>query len=835
MLEAGSSAGPRPEVRGKFLFLNGKKYFVKGVTYGTFAVNPETGDFPERGRVDIDFAEMASLGINTVRVYIVPPRWLLDLALKHGLHVFVGMPWEQHIAFLAQRETGDDILSRLGDDLKEIAGHPAILAYAIGNEIPASVVRWHGRREVADFLERLADLVRKIDSEALVTYVNFPTTEYLELPFVDFVSFNVYLEDTDRLWAYMARLQSLAGEKPLLMAELGLDSLRNGLDEQARSLTEQLTTVFEAGVAGSFVFAWTDEWHRGGHEIDDWDFGLVTRDRTPKPALEAVVNTYAHLPIPEREWPKVSVVVCSYNGGRTIRETIEQLLKVDYPNYEVIVVNDGSTDDTPKIAEQYDVKTIPTENRGLSNARNTGLEASSGVYVAYIDDDAYPDPHWLKYLVITFEKKGYAAVGGPNIAPPEDSDLAECVANAPGGPTQVLIDDEIADHVPGCNMAFRSEKLREIGGFDPQFRVAGDDVDACWRIMEAGGVIGFAHAAVVWHHRRPSVRTYFKQQMGYARAESLVARIWPEKYNRIGHMTWHGRLYGRGMLQNLTEQQRIYHGTWGSAPFQSVYRQSDGVVTSLPLMPEWYFLTGLFFVIGLLGFDWPPLFFVLILGLGGLAISVVMAFKGASKARFASVSFGPTRASPMKLRAIVFWLYLVQPLGRLIGRIKYRLGPWSAGKLRLSPVPRQIEATAWSENWMSPEALLDKIAKKMKDQGVNYAFGGAYDGWDFTVLPSIFGELRLLLMHEEHGSGQQYFRLRVWPVSFIPTIFFTILFLALSVLAFADAAPVAGVVMLGMTVALAVSIYGALSAAMAAVIDVVLPVMDDVEKQTGEE
>jgi hypothetical protein len=71
----------------------------------------------------------------------------------------------------------------------------------------------------------------------------------------------------------------------------------------------------------------------------------------------------------------------------------------------------------------------------------------------------------------------HAGIGGPNIAPAEDGPIAKCVANSPGGPVHVLLSDEIAEHIPGCNMSFRKDALMEIGGFDPIYRSAGDDVD----------------------------------------------------------------------------------------------------------------------------------------------------------------------------------------------------------------------------------------------------------------------------------------------------------------------------------------------------------------------
>src|SRR3989442_7014584 len=103
-----------------------------------------------------------------------------------------------------------------------------------------------------------------------------------------------------------------------------------------------------------------------------------------------------------------------------------------------------------------------------------------------------------------FLSTSHAAVGGPNLPPPGDGPIAECIARAPGGPVHVLLSDREAEHLPGCNMAFRKARLEAIGGFDPQFRTAGDDVDVCWRLEERGFTLGFSPAAMVWHHRRNS-------------------------------------------------------------------------------------------------------------------------------------------------------------------------------------------------------------------------------------------------------------------------------------------------------------------------------------------
>src|SRR5256886_1676279 len=543
--------GVRPCVRGKFLFVGDEKLYVRGVTYGAFTPDAAGNEYHDLATVERDFALMAANGINAVRIpHTTPPRALLDIASRHGLRVMVGLSAEQYVGYVIDRPPGaPDVETLIRNKVRACAGHPALLCYALGNEIPALMARWLGRRKVERYLERLYRIVKQEDPEGLVTYVNYPTTEYLRLPFLDFVCFNVYLESQDRFEAYLARLQNIAGDRPLLMSELGLDALRNGEGGQARSLDWQVRTAFAAGCGGVSVFAWTDEWSRHGHDVEDWAFGLTRADRSPKPALETVRDAFAEAPFaPTLPWPRISVVVCSCNGGRTIRDACEGLRRLDYPNYEVIVVDDGSNDDTAAIAGQYDVRLIRTPNRGLSSARNTGLAAATGEIVAYLDDDAYPDPHWLTYLAATFLSTSHVGVGGPNIAPAGDGPIAECVARAPGGPVHVLVTDREAEHIPGCNMAFRTAFLEAVGGFDPRFRTAGDDVDVCWRLQDRGWTLGFHPAAVVWHHRRNSVRTYWRQQIGYGRAQACPGGARARFPDRPGELA---RLARRGLTAAL--------------------------------------------------------------------------------------------------------------------------------------------------------------------------------------------------------------------------------------------------------------------------------------------
>ena len=108
----------------------------------------------------------------------------------------------------------------------------------------------------------------------------------------------------------------------------------------------------------------------GSGNAPGWGFGLTDAKRRPKKALATVAQLYQGDLYRTRRssWPLVSVIVCCYNAAGTLDECLRSLEKLEYPRYEVIVVDDGSTDDTHKIANQYDFRCIRVPNGGLSNA-----------------------------------------------------------------------------------------------------------------------------------------------------------------------------------------------------------------------------------------------------------------------------------------------------------------------------------------------------------------------------------------------------------------------------------------------------------------------------------
>lgn len=425
-------------------------------------------------------------------------------------------------------------------------------------------------------------------------------------------------------------------------------------------------------------------------------------------------------------------------------------------------MDDGSTDATPEIAGRHPgIRLVRIGNRGLSAARNEGLGAATGEIVAYIDDDAYPDPHWLSYLAAAFRASDHAGIGGPNIPPPTEETVAEWVAYAPGGPVHVLLDDTVAEHLPGCNMAFRRECLEAIGGFDPHFRTAGDDVDLCWRLQARGWTLGFSPGAMVWHRRRNSVAAYWRQQKGYGRAEAMLERKWPEKYNAAGHVAWGGRVYGTGATRGFNARSRIYHGTWGSSPFQSVYQRTPTLIGSLPLMPEWYLIVGLLGMLSLLGLSWPPLLLAAPLFAAAvlvpLAMAVIAAFRNTVGAD------APGLRNPYLLWLGSAILHLLQPVARLSGRLSDGLTPWRrhvSGSFAL-PGPRRF--AFWSERSLASEAWLRNLEEKLREEGAVVVRGGDFDRWDLEVRSGAMGAARLRMGVEDHAGGAQMVRFRCWP------------------------------------------------------------------------
>jgi O-antigen biosynthesis protein len=767
----------------KFFFEGGEKFFVKGVTYGPFRPDA-SGDYlgtPEQARRDL--AQMRELGINVARIYHLPPPWFLDCCLEAGVRVLITLPWAKHVEFLVKARTRREIVRAVRAAVVKHAGHPAIFGYLVGNEIPTTMVRWLGVRRVTEFIETLIRVARAADPDVLFSYASYPPTEYLLPQNVDFCCFNVYLHDQRDFEKYLLRLQNLAEEKPLMLGEFGMDTIRHTEEEQAEMLSWHVDSVVRCGLAGTIFFAWTDEWYTGDEEITDWSFGLVRRDRTRKKSFFALQRKLGQddASLPHRDLPRtpfVSVIVCSYNGAKTLAECLDSLGRINYPAYEAILVDDGSTDDTPEIARHYpNVRYIRQENHGLSSARNAGAAAAKGEVLAYTDSDCLADPDWLYYLIGTLVSGDYAGVGGPNISPPAESWIQACVAAAPGGPSHVLLTDTVAEHIPGCNMAFYRWAFDTVGGFDIDYRKAGDDVDFCWRLQQEGHVIAFAPTAIVWHHRRFSLGAFRRQQAGYGEAESMLRFKHLIFFGPTGTAKWHGQIYGSPRFSWFINRPIIYHGIFGEGFFQSIYPTPQSEIANYLSSVEWFALT--LFLFGL-GIFLPILRIVPYLMLGGtLCVALSYMLRARIEPKFDT--------APARL--LVMFLAFAQPLVRGWNRYFTWLDfkhtpPGVVGRHEKLAASRPGRGNLrrrnyWSEQGIERNALLKSIFGLLEEEGWSYSPDTGWKEWDIQIYGSFFWSVILQTVTEYHGGLKCLTRVRLRYRFVTTTVILNLLFLAI--------------------------------------------------------
>ncbi len=755
------SSRPRVLVDGKFFRLGQKKFFVKGMAYGPFKPNAQGLPFAVPELTALDLSHIRELGANVVRVYHVPPRWFLDLALARDLRVFVDIPWNKHLGLdsEARREEARDAVRRA---VVACAQHPAIFAYSVGNEIPPDLVRWKGGAAIADFIDELVAVAKSVDPNCLCTYSNFPPTEFLQPRSVDFVCFNVYLHQETPFKNYLARLQMLADSKPLLLGEFGVDSLREGEARQGELLTWQLENTFRGGLAGAVVFTYTDEWYRDGRHIEDWKMGLVSRERQPKEAFGVVQKMFRAAPhFTTAAPPKVSVVVASYNGAATLTACLDSLQRLNYPNYEIILVDDGSTDSTPQIAAAHPaVHAFRHEkNLGLSAARNTGIAAATGEIIAFTDADCRADEDWLHYLVGDLTGSKFVGIGGPNLLPLEDSPVAAAVMASPGGPAHVMLTDREAEHIPGCNMAFYKWALDGIGGFDPLFMRAGDDVDLCWRLQQAGHKIGFSPSGFVWHYRRSTVGAYLKQQQGYGEAEALLVRKHPENFNSLGGGLWRGRIYAPAKFGVEVRRAVIYHGRFGSAGFQKLYTSGPATTLLLCTTLEYH----LFIVLPLLVLS-AVFHHLTPVALASLLVPVGLCATAGVQAAL------PKNKSEWWSRPLVALLFFLQPLVR--GWARHQ------GRLTLQPLPLAAQQTLdsvallhsrrpldevqyWAEQRMERVDFVTAILERLEQKNWPHRADIGWSAFDVEIFGSRWSHLQLTTVAEDHPQQRQLLRCRL--------------------------------------------------------------------------
>ncbi|MDZ4288158.1 MAG: glycosyltransferase family 2 protein, partial [Prosthecobacter sp.] len=323
-------------------------------------------------------------------------------------------------------------------------------------------------------------------------------------------------------------------------------------------------------------------------------------------------------------------------------------------------------------------------------------------------------------------------------------------------PAHVLLYDTEAEHLPGCNIAIRREALLKVGGFQPVFTTAGDDVDICWRLRAEGGKLRFLAAAMVWHHRRFSVRAYLRQQHGYGKAEALLMKEHPHRFGPLGGARWRGAIYGDWSLTGNPTEGSIFHGPLGHGLFQGIYLQG-----------------GNFWLDWLSGVLWVALALVsLTLGQTELVLVIVALSLGMAACKMLHLPVFPfvLRWQDKLLLWMLCWLQpVVREWARLADMVRLNARPNWKPALREVFVPERPrkwtiplgEMGFWSETGVGRDPWLAAFQNLLREEHLAFRPDDGWRWFDVEVNPEALVSPAVISVTEHHGDGRSLTRVRL--------------------------------------------------------------------------
>jgi len=237
--------------------------------------------------------------------------------------------------------------------------------------------------------------------------------------------------------------------------------------------------------------------------------------------------------------PRVSIVIACPGDSWMLQECLRAIAAQTYRNFEVIVL----PDEAGVVERSSAISTIPTGKVRPAEKRNIGIRAAKGEIVAFIDDDAYPDAHWLEYAIKYFGDETIGAVGGPGVTPPNDPYLAQIGGRVYDNP---LVSGTYryryraggvrrdVDDYPSCNLFVRTSLLRQIGGYRTDFW-PGEDTLLCKDIIDAGARIVYDPWVIVYHHRRALLGAHLRQLGRYAFHRGYFVKRYPSNSRHLAY------------------------------------------------------------------------------------------------------------------------------------------------------------------------------------------------------------------------------------------------------------------------------------------------------------
>jgi hypothetical protein len=308
-------------------------------------------------------------------------------------------------------------------------------------------------------------------------------------------------------------------------------------------------------------------------------------------------------------------------------------------------------------------------------------------------------------------------------------------------------------------MAFYKWALEEIGGFDPVFRKAGDDVDVCWRLQQHGYKLGFSPGGFVWHYRRATARDYLKQQYGYGEAEAILARRHPEYFNWFGGSQWQGRIYSPAKIGVTMGRPIIYHGAFATAFFQTIYSPPPSLTLLLVNSLEYHVLVVL--PLAIVAVIFRPL---IPTAIGALLLPLIISGVAAKQASI------PLDKLHVWSRPLVGLLFFLQPIVRGWARYRGGLRTPSSNLARRENLRTALRETSkndfslveyWNDRQLERTDFLRIIIERLDQQGWQHKVDVGWNNYDVQVYGSNWSVVQMVTAAETLGHGKQILRARL--------------------------------------------------------------------------
>lgn len=225
----------------------------------------------------------------------------------------------------------------------------------------------------------------------------------------------------------------------------------------------------------------------------------------------------------------MSVVVAAYNEEKTLGRCLDSLLAQTAPrdSYEIIIVDDGSTDKTRQVAESRGVRVVTQPNRGAGAARNLGAQNARGDILLFIDADSVPDARCIEAMTAAFADPDVAGANGEKKTRQKGL-WARLVQIEYDYKYDRLATHPTIDFVDSSTAAYRRDIFLSNGGFDPNLKEA-EDVEFSFRLAARGYRMVLIREAITYHTHPESLTHYLKRKFQYARGRAIVYRRYPRK------------------------------------------------------------------------------------------------------------------------------------------------------------------------------------------------------------------------------------------------------------------------------------------------------------------